>query len=195
VNSFSHGVIVSMGHSNAPEDVALKAVEAGATSVTHLFNAMSGLSAREPGIAGVALTSKNIIAGLIVDMHHVSATSCKLAFDAKGSSGVMLVTDAMAYTGSDISELSWAGSVITRNGDRLTTTVGTIAGSCLDMLGAVRHCVDSLELPLSDALISASSSPARLLGLSNEGTLKVGSRAKFVQIADDLSEVLSSVSL
>ncbi|MEP0357573.1 N-acetylglucosamine-6-phosphate deacetylase [Paraglaciecola sp.] len=176
------GVVVALGHSNADFDTVLAAINAGATGATHLFNAMSGLQARAPGMIGAVLNDERITSGLIVDLLHVHSANCRLAFKAKSAKGIMLVTDAMAHVGSDLTELPWLDTVITRDGDRLTTPDGTLAGSCLDMMGAVRQAHQVVGVTLTDALYSASSTPARFLGLQNVGHLLLGAQADFVVI-------------
>jgi N-acetylglucosamine-6-phosphate deacetylase len=182
----SQGVIVALGHSNADFNTVLAAIDAGATGVTHLFNAMSGLQARAPGLIGAALDDERITAGLIVDLLHVHETNCRLAFKAKSAKGVMLVTDAMAHVGSDLMSLPWLDSTITRVGDKLTTPDGTLAGSCLDMMAAVRNSQQVLGMPLEDVLHSATQVPAKFLGLNDIGHLNVGAKADFLVINDNM---------
>lgn len=181
------GVVVALGHSNADFDTVLAAIDAGATGATHLYNAMSGLQARAPGLIGAVLNDERITAGLIVDLLHVHSANCRLAFNAKSAKGIMLVTDAMAHVGCDLTELPWLDTVITRVGDKLTTPDGTLAGSCLDMMGAVRRAVQVVGIELTDALCSASNSPAKFLGLDDVGHLKLGAQADFVVIDEHLN--------
>ncbi|MEP0177079.1 MAG: N-acetylglucosamine-6-phosphate deacetylase [Paraglaciecola sp.] len=178
----SRGLIVSLGHSNADFNTVLAAIEAGATGATHLYNAMSGLQARAPGLIAAVLTDERITSGLIVDLLHVHSANCRLAFKAKSAKGIMLVTDAMAHVGSDLTQLPWLDTVITRDGDKLTTPNGTLAGSCLDMMGAVRRAHQVVGVALTDALYSASNTPAKFLGLENVGHLSIGAQADFVVI-------------
>src|SRR5262249_47271648 len=98
----SSGVRVSIGHSEAPAAVVMQAVADGATGVTHLFNAMPPLSAREPGIIGAALAERRLTAGLIVDGIHVDPVSVRAAFAAKGCERIALVTDAMPTVGTSL---------------------------------------------------------------------------------------------
>ncbi|WP_371195997.1 N-acetylglucosamine-6-phosphate deacetylase [Glaciecola sp. SC05] len=190
-----HGVVVSLGHSAASFDLVQGAIEAGAIGFTHLFNAMSGLTAREPGMIASALTDPRIFAGLIADLHHVHPINCKLAYHCIGPSRLMLVTDAMAHVGSDMQSLPWLDSTITKVGNKLVLEDGSIAGSCLDMAGAVKNMFDLLSagLPddqpndvLSEVLNMASQVPANMLSLSDRGELKPGNRADFVLLNDDL---------
>jgi N-acetylglucosamine-6-phosphate deacetylase len=183
------GVVVSLGHSGATIDQALAAIDAGATCSTHLFNAMSGLTAREPGLISAALSDARIFSGLIADLHHVHPQNCMLAYQCIGAERLMLVTDAMAHVGSDLQTLPWLDSSITKVGDKLILDDGSLAGSCLDMTSAVRNMLNLLQIRIStasrtnilaDTLKMASQVPANLLGLDGYGELAVGKRADFV---------------
>ncbi len=182
----ANGVLISLGHSNADMDTVLAAVEAGATGFTHLFNAMSGLKAREPGVIGAALTLSHTYAGLIADMQHVHPANCRLAADCIGER-LMLVTDAMAHVGSTLQEMNWENTVISRHEDKLLTRDGTLAGSCLDMASAVKNMVMHVGIDLAKALKMATHTPARFMGLSNRGLLKPGFRADFIQLNHELT--------
>ncbi|MDT0627896.1 N-acetylglucosamine-6-phosphate deacetylase [Alteromonas sp. W364] len=187
----SEGVIVSLGHSAASLEQAISAIEAGATGFTHLYNAMSGLTAREPGLIAAALLDERVVSGLIVDMHHVHPYNCKLALHTIGAERLMLVTDAMAQVGSDIDILPWLDSTITRHGDKLTLEDGSIAGSCLDMASAVRNMFAHVSQDLPSILNMASHTPARFLGFDDRGEIAVGKNADFVLLDNNLSCVAS----
>jgi N-acetylglucosamine-6-phosphate deacetylase len=184
-------VIVSLGHSAASLEQAISAIEAGATGFTHLYNAMSGLTAREPGLIAAALLDKRVVSGLIADMHHVHPYNCKLAMQTIGAERLMLVTDAMAQVGSDIDTLPWLDSTITRHGDKLTLEDGSIAGSCLDMASAVRNMFAHVSQDLPSILNMASHTPARFLGFDDRGEIAVGKNADFVLLDNNLSCVAS----
>ena len=175
------GAVVSLGHTDA--DFAT-ARAAGATCVTHLFNAMSQLENRAPGVVGAALDSGKMFAGLIADGIHVNPETIKIALRAKKGPGrVFLVTDAMATIGTDLTELHLGGRVIYRKNGRLTLEDGTLAGADLDMISAVRFMVKSIGLPVEEALRMASLYPAQLLGRAAEiGQLTRGSRADFLHL-------------
>jgi len=188
------GVRVSVGHSEAPADVVMQAVEDGMTGVTHLFNAMPPLSARAPGIVGVALAEPRLIAGLILDGLHVDPVSARAAFSAKGADRIVLVTDAMPTVGTSLDRFDLVGRTIRLTGGRLTTETGTLAGAHLDMASAVRNAVRLVGLPLADALRAASLTPARFLGLDHErGELAPGARADMVALDQDLIAVATWV--
>jgi N-acetylglucosamine-6-phosphate deacetylase len=190
----SSGVRVSVGHSEAPADVVMQAVEDSMTGVTHLFNAMPPLSARAPGIIGVTLAEPRLIAGLILDGLHVDPVSARAAFAAKGADRIALVTDAMPTVGTSLDRFELIGRTIRLTGGRLTTESGTLAGAHLDMASAVRNAVRLVGLPLADALRAASLTPARFLGLDHErGALFPNARADMVALNQDLIAVATWV--
>ena len=185
------GVIVAAGHTAADYATVRRALALGLTGFTHLYNAMPPLAGRDPGPVGAALEDRASWCGLIVDLHHVSAPSLKIAIAAKGAERMMLVTDAMATVGTDLAELTFQGQRITRAGGRLTTAegraAGTLAGSDLDMATAVRNTVRHLGLPLEQALAMASRVPAAFLRLESElGRIAPGLRASLALLDDDL---------
>jgi len=184
----SSGVRISIGHSEAPTVVVMQAVADGATGVTHLFNAMPPLSARAPGIIGMALAEHRLTASLIVDGIHVDPVSVQAAFAAKGSDRIALVTDAMPTVGTSLDRFELIGRTIKLADGRVTTEEGTLAGAHLDMASAVRNAVRLAHIPLDDALRAASLTPARFLGLDNErGRLVPGARADLVALTQDLT--------
>jgi N-acetylglucosamine-6-phosphate deacetylase len=183
------GVRVAIGHSEASAAVVTQAVAEGATGVTHLFNAMPAMSAREPGIVGTALAEPRLTAGLIVDGIHVDPVSIRAAFAAKGD-GIALVSDAMPTVGTSLDHFELMGRSIRLAEGRLTTEAGTLAGAHLDLATAVRNVVRLAHLPLEDALRAASLTPARFLGLAHErGALVAGACADLVALSDQLSVV------
>ena len=156
------GVIVSLGHSDCSYEAGCAAFDAGATCVTHLFNAMSGLSSRAPGLVGAAL-DRPVAAGLIADGIHVHPATIRAALRAKPE-GVFLVSDAMATAGSDIDQFTLNGRTVLRRVGRLTLEGGTLAGADLTMGQAVRVMVDQVGLPLERVLRMATSGPATVMG-------------------------------
>lgn len=184
----SQGIIVFLGHSNANSDIVLAALEAGAEGFTHLYNAMSPLTSREPGMVGTALSAKNAYCGIIVDHHHVHPLSVKLAYQCKGADRLILVTDAMAQVGSDLQELRYQDTVIIRNGNKLTLPNGTLAGSALDMNSALINTHFDLNIALEDCLKMASSTPANLLKQQQSlGYIKPGNFANMLLLDSQLA--------
>lgn len=177
------GVVVSLGHSGATADRAAEAFDAGAAMVTHLFNAMAPLHQREPGVAGAALADDRVTAGLIADLVHVHPALIRTAFRTKGASRVALVTDALGWRAG---RLAAAGVTLVDGAPRLAD--GTIAGSALTMDAAVRNVVDAAGIPLADALVAASTTPADVLGDRSRGRIVIGARADLTLLDhDDLS--------
>jgi N-acetylglucosamine-6-phosphate deacetylase len=175
------GVRVCLGHSNADYETVIKAIEAGATGFTHLFNAMSGLGSRTPGMVGAALESQETWCGLIVDGHHVHPATAKIAIKAKPRGKVLLITDAMPPVGTDDSSFELFGTQVIRQGDKLNAITGELAGCVLDMLGAVNNSVAMLGLAHSEALRMAALYPAQYLGLGEHlGLVKAGYQADLV---------------
>lgn len=172
---------LSAGHSEATSSEMELAVDRGVSGATHLFNAMSQLKAREPGLVGAALLDDRLFAGIICDGVHVDRASLRIAFRCMGRDRLMLITDAMPLVGTHEQEFMLHGRRITLHDNRLTGPDGTLAGANLTMIEAVRNATALLEIPLVDALIMASRTPARFLGLDSEfGLIAPGYRADLV---------------
>ncbi|MCC2617311.1 N-acetylglucosamine-6-phosphate deacetylase [Aestuariibacter halophilus] len=183
----SAGVRVCLGHSNADAETTLAALDAGASGFTHLFNAMSPLQSRAPGMIGAALLDNHSYCGLINDHYHVHPLAIQLAIKSKGPDHIMLVTDAMAHVGGNVDELPFFDTHIIRHGDKLTIPEGNLAGSALDMASAVRN-THALGIPLKDCLNMASLTPARYLGQAHKmGKLTPGYRANMVLLDEHFS--------
>ena len=181
------GVIVAAGHTAASYDQTREALTAGLSSFTHLFNAMTPMTGRQPGVVGAALEDPNSWCGLIVDGYHVHPASLKVAIAAKPRSKMLLVTDAMPSVGAQDKSFWLKGERIQSREGRCTTADGTLAGSDLDMLSAVRNSVEWLGLPLAEALRMASLYPAQMLGLDDElGRLEPGYRASMIALSPEL---------
>ena len=181
------GVIVSLGHTAAPTDDVERAIAAGATGFTHLFNAMPPMEGRNPGALGVALGSRQSWAGLILDGIHVHPASARAAFAAKTANRLILVSDAMATIGSDDTSMALFGERIAVQGGALRTAAGTLAGAHLEMSGAVRNAVSMLHASREEALRMASLTPAEFLKLGHErGRIAAGYRADLVLLDTDL---------
>ena len=177
----SHGIKISIGHSLPSREEFENCVSAGATLVTHLFNAMSGVHHREPGLATWALTNDNVFASLIADGVHVSADVIGLSFSAKPNK-MVLVTDAVAWRAGAAGKIR----ISLRDGaPRLEN--GTLAGSAVTMPEAIKVCVEQAHVALPQALQAASSNPAKVMGLADRGVLQVGYLADIVGLTNDLS--------
>jgi N-acetylglucosamine-6-phosphate deacetylase len=180
------GVVVSLGHSAASTAQARAGYAAGARSTTHLFNAMSGVTHRDPGLALAALLEDDAWVELIADGHHVDAALWPLVTRMKPRGRLLLVSDALAPAGTDAVSGSIGGLAIRVLGDRITLADGTtLAGSVLALDTAVRNLV-AAGSSLIDAVVAASTAPADLLGEADRGRLAAGARADLVELDDDL---------
>lgn len=186
------GVIVSAGHTNATYAEVSAALQHGLKGFTHLFNAMSQLTGRKPGVVGAALESQDSWCGIIVDGQHISPVVLRLALRCKPASRFMLVTDAMPSVGTDTRSFKLQGRDITVSGSVCIDEDGRLAGSNIDMASCVRNAVSLLGLPLPEAVRMASLYPAEFLGLAHElGRIAPGYRANLV-LADDRLHVLDT---
>lgn len=160
-------ILVSLGHTDAGFDTCLTYAEAGARCVTHLFNAMSPLGNREPGVVGAVLACGTLSSGLIADAIHVHPETMRAALKAKtGPASIFLVSDAMAVAGTELKAFELEGRKIHRNKGRLTLDDGTLAGADLDLTTALRVLTAQVGIPLPRALEMATTIPASMIGRS-----------------------------
>ena len=178
------GVIVSLGHSEATCAEARAAIAAGARCATHLFNAMSALGNREPGLVGAVLSS-TLAAGVIPDGHHVAIETLRVALAARPE-GLFLVSDCMAVAGSEAQEFLLGGRKILRRDGRLMLEDGTLAGADLTLPRAVQVMVQEVGLPLDRALGMVTRTPAELLRNDRLARLIPGAFADIVHLNADL---------
>ncbi|MGN6268922.1 MAG: N-acetylglucosamine-6-phosphate deacetylase [Sphingomonas sp.] len=182
------GVIIAAGHSNADYETVRAAIGAGLTGFTHLFNAMSQLANRAPGMVGAALEDESTYAGLIVDGHHVHQATLRVAVRAKGVDRLMLVTDAMPTVGAESDSFVLQGRAIRRDGDMLKSADGVLAGSTLTMARAVANMIAEGRVTLRQAVAMASATPAAFLGLADaRGAIAAGLAADLVLVEDDFT--------
>ncbi|HUH54870.1 MAG TPA: N-acetylglucosamine-6-phosphate deacetylase [Rhodanobacter sp.] len=180
------GVIVCAGHTAADYATTRAALDAGVRGFTHLFNAMTPFGSREPGVVGAALEDAESWCGLIADGHHVHPASLRVAIAAKARGKMLLVTDAMPPVGADSPAYQLNGETIVVKDGVCQTASGTLAGSALDMAGAVRNAVEMLHLPLDEAVRMASTYPADFLGLgASHGRIAAGYQADLVALDAD----------
>lgn len=178
------GVLVSAGHTAADSGAAHAAFDRGVRAVTHLFNAMTRMAPRDPGIAGVALTRDDVIVTLIVDGHHLAPETVELTWRAAGGR-LALVTDAIAAAGVGDGSYRLGDVTVEVVGGVARREDGTLAGSTLTMIEAVRN-LHALGVPLNDALHAAAAVPGRLLDRGELGMLRPGADADLVVLDDGL---------
>ncbi len=184
------GILLSAGHSEASWERVAAARHAGLRGFTHLFNAMPPLSARAPGIAAAALLAAGqggdgqSWVGVIADMIHVHPAMLRLLLATRPPERIVLVSDAMAPTGSDIAAFGLQGRTIYRRDGRLVTAEGTLAGADLCLAEAVRRVVRQLGVPVADALIMATQAPAEFLRVDHRlGRIAPGYQADLVLLS------------
>ena len=181
-----HGILVSLGHAEASVREVQQALGAGARAFTHIYNAMSQLNAREPGMVGACLADRESYCGVIVDGLHVDDVALKVLFAAKAKDRIMLITDAMPPAAGGPESFELQGRAARRVGNRLQLSDGTLAGSIVTMDEAVRNTI-KLGVRLEDALRMASLVPAHFLRKENQlGSIAKGFIASMVHLTDDL---------
>jgi N-acetylglucosamine-6-phosphate deacetylase len=181
------GAVVAAGHSHADYEQTRVALARGVTGFTHLFNAMSPLASRAPGMVGAALEDRASWCGLIADGSHVHPAAMRAAVRARGVDGIMLVTDAMPPVGGSRASFTLCGNRVTRIGESLRDERGALAGSLLTMAQAVRNAVQWFDLPMPAASALAASNAARFIGIASErGVIAPGMAADLVHLDDTL---------
>ena len=189
----ARGALVSAGHTAGTYQDMATALRNGLRGFTHLYNAMSPLDSREPGVVGAAIDSEKSWCGMIVDGFHVHPASMRLAIKAKPRGKMMLVTDAMASVGAAEKSFELYGQTIYAQNGKCQLEDGTLAGSDLTMITAVRNAVELLGLPLSEALRMASSYPAAFMRMDTTlGAIQPGYAADLVAFDPECWEVKHS---
>lgn len=179
------GVLVCAGHTAGNYAHIQSAIDEGLRGFTHLFNAMSPMTHREPGVAGAAMADDTTWCGLIADGYHVHPAVLKVAIRAKATGKIMLVTDAMPTVGADDKRFTLGGEEIIAADGRCALADGTLAGSDLDMINAVKNCVEMVGLDLGEALRMASLYPAEFLKLDDKmGRIAQGYQADMILFDD-----------
>jgi N-acetylglucosamine-6-phosphate deacetylase len=181
------GITVAAGHTDATAPEAHAAFDRGVRTVTHLFNAMRPALPRDPGVALAALARPDVRVQVIADGHHVAAESLLVAWRA-ARGRIALVTDAVEAAGMGDGTYTLGGRDVVARDGVVRTAEGTLAGSTLTMLGAVRH-LHGLGVPLEEALTAAGATPAAILGRDDVGRLAPGARADVV-VLDDRLEIV-----
>ena len=188
----SKGVVVSLGHTDATFQEVERAVEHGASQVTHLYNQMRGLHHREPGVVGAALTLNELKAEIICDEIHIHPQVVKATFLAKGVNGLLLITDSMRGKGLEDGTYDFGRQEVTVTCDTVLLSDGTLAGSVVGMDEAVRNVMKFTGCTLRDAIQMASTNPARQIGVfDRKGSLKVGKDADIVILDNEHNVIMT----
>jgi N-acetylglucosamine-6-phosphate deacetylase len=169
----ANNIILAIGHTNATAEETTAAIKLGAKTATHLFNAMSGLTARNAG-AICAILAENVYAGVIADMLHVDKNNIKLINKIKPQK-IYLVSDAVTAVASSLTSFDLCGKTIFVQGDKYVDVNNVLAGANLTLNQAVKNCIESCEISISDTLAMVTSIPAQVLGLEHKmGYIKPG---------------------
>ena len=183
-------VVISVAHTTADYDTAKAAFDAGACHVTHLFNAMPNFSHRAPGVVGAAFDSKDVTVELICDGIHIHPSMVRSVFALFGAQRVCMVSDSMMATGLKDGQYALGGQPVNVKGRLATLENGTIAGSASNLMECLRVAVKEMGIPLADAVLASTATPARSLGLYDECvSITAGKSADAVLLDQDLNIV------
>lgn len=186
----SHGIICSIGHTNATYEEVSTAVKNGASHFTHAFNAMRGLHHREPGVVGALMGMKQMSCDVIADLVHTHASILDVLYQLKGREKLLLISDGMRAVGLPDGEYSLGGQTVIVQQCIARLADSTLAGSTLSLQKAVHNMVDCIGLPLTDAVYMAATAPASKLGISHiKGSLAVGKDADVAVLSSDFRVV------
>jgi len=185
------GLLVSIGHSDAAYELAIRSFDQGVTHATHLYNAMSGFLPREPGVIGAVLDSGGVTAELIADGIHVHPAALRLAVRQKGVDRICLITDSVNASGLGDGDFQVGGlGVVVKDGQARLRDGGALAGSVLTLNKSVRNIIQWTGLPVPQAVRMASLTPARVLGLDSEmGSIEAGKLANLAVFDQDFNVV------
>src|SRR5918997_7102752 len=177
------GSVASAGHTDASYEGTLRAIDAGLSMGTHLYNAMGPFTHRAPGTVGALLADDRVRAGIIADGVHVHEGALRLAYRQKGPEGLALVTDAIEAAGMPPGEYELSGRKVRLEDGEIRLPDGTLAGSVLTMDRAVSNTVELLRVPIRDAVRMATQTPAEILGIHSKGRIVPGADADLVLLA------------
>jgi N-acetylglucosamine-6-phosphate deacetylase len=188
------GIICSIGHTNATIEEANQGLDAGANHFTHLFNAMRGLHHREPGVVGSALSNSEASCDVIADMIHVHPSAVKIAYDQKTREKLLLISDGMRAVGMGDGTFDLGGQTVHVHRCIARLDDGTLAGSTLTLNKAVQNLVQTIGIPLVDAIYMVSTAPAKKLGIdTTKGSLEIGKDADIVVLSKDFDAQLTMI--
>lgn len=176
------GALLSLGHTQATAEEARRAFDHGVGLVTHLYNAMSPMEHRAPGVVGAALADDRVTVGVIADGHHVDPLALRAAWKAKGPEQLLCVSDAIAVAGTDQTESVLAGQRVRVEGGRCVNEEGVLAGSAIALADSLPILVHQVGLDLAEAVTACATTPARALGLADRGVVEVGLQADLIAL-------------
>jgi N-acetylglucosamine-6-phosphate deacetylase len=187
------GIVVSVGHSNATYQQTMKAIEHGASTATHLFNAMSSITGREPGVVG-AVYDSHIYAGIIVDGFHVDYANVRLSKKIMGDK-LLLVTDATAPAGANIDQFNFVGTQVYYKDGKCFGADGTLGGSAVTMIESIANCVNHVGITLDEAIRMATLYPAKAMSIDDKlGSIQVGKIANLAIFNDNFNVTATVVN-
>ena len=186
IQLLSHGgVVASAGHTDTSYEEMLRAIDAGLSMGTHLYNVMSPLEHRAPGAVGALLAEDRVRTSIIADGVHVHEGALRVAYRQKGPEGLALVTDAMEAAGMPPGEYELSGRKVKLEDGAVRLPDGTLAGSALTMDRAVLGAVELLRIPIQDAVRMATETPAEMLGMPEKGRIALGADADLVVLTPE----------
>lgn len=191
IRSLKDEVVLSVAHTTADYEKAAEAFENGVHHVTHLYNAMSGISHRAPGVVGAAADDGRVEAELICDGIHIHPATVRQTFKMFGDDRIILISDSMEATGMPDGEYALGGQKVIKKGNLATLKDGTIAGSATNLMDCVRVAVQKMHIPLESAVKCAAVNSAKSVGIYDQyGSITVGKTANMVLLKEeDLSTV------
>ena len=189
IEALKNDVVISIGHTGADYDCAAKAMEKGAHHVTHLYNAMAGLSHRKPGVVGAAADDEHVEAEMICDGVHIHPATVRQTFKMFGDDRIIMISDSMEATGMPDGDYALGGQKVIKKGHLATLEDGTIAGSATNLMDCVRVVVQKMNIPLESAVKCAAVNSAKSVGIYDQyGSITPGKTANMVLLKEkDLS--------
>lgn len=188
IDSLRGDVVLSVGHTVCDYEMAARAFQRGCRHVTHLYNAMNEMCHRDPGVAGAAADREDVYVELICDGIHNHPSVVRNTFRMFGGDRVCMISDSMRAAGLDSGVYTLGGQNVYVRGKRATLADGTIAGSAVNLMEALKVCVKEMQVPLETAVKAATINPARSLGLDEKfGSIAPGKYANMVLMDKDLN--------
>ncbi len=189
IRSLKNQIRFSVGHTMADYDAAVRGFEAGARQVTHLFNAMSGMNHRAPGVVGAAADNPNVMAEMICDGIHIHPAVIRNAFRMFGDDRIILISDSMRACGMEDGDYELGGLPVVKKGNRATLQDGTLAGSVTNLFDCMVNVI-RMGIPAESAIKASTYNPAKALGLLDRiGSIEEGKEAKLVILEADYTIV------